>query len=149
MAIRFYRTNDEFGEFSNFSRHSFTLEGHKWKTSEHYFQAHKFAGKPDFFEVMKTNTPGDAARMGRDRKRPLRKDWESVKDGIMMKALRAKFAAHDDLRLLLLSTNDEELIEDTTDDYYWGCGTEGTGKNMLGKLLVRLRGELRESLRAQ
>jgi N-glycosidase YbiA len=143
MAIYFYRAGDEYGEFSNFSRHSFSLEGHKWKTSEHYFQAQKFAGTPHFFEVMKTPNPGAAARMGRDRKRPLRKDWESVKDGVMMKALRAKFAAYPELVTLLLSTNDEELIENTTDDYYWGCGTNGTGKNMLGKLLVKLREEVK------
>jgi predicted NAD-dependent protein-ADP-ribosyltransferase YbiA (DUF1768 family) len=31
-----------------------------------------------------------AARMGRSRKRPLRKDWESVKDQVMHEAVRAK-----------------------------------------------------------
>jgi len=33
----------------------------------------------------------------------------------------------------------EELIEQTSTDYYWGCGTNGTGKNMLGKILMQVR----------
>jgi N-glycosidase YbiA len=148
MAIYFYRVEDEYGEFSNFSRHSFSLEGHKWKTSEHYFQAQKFVGTPHYGEVMRASSPGEAARAGRDRKRPLRKDWESVKDGVMMKALRAKFAAYPELVTLLLSTNEEALIENTTNDYYWGCGTDGTGKNMLGRLLVKLREELKRETKS-
>lgn len=79
--------------------------------------------------------------MGRDRKKPLRKDWEQVKDEIMLCALRKKFETHKDIRDILLSTGEEELIENTTYDYYWGCGTEGNGKNMLGRLLMQVRKE--------
>ena len=32
-----------------------------------------------------------AAKMGRDRSRPLRKDWEQVKDELMRTAVAAKF----------------------------------------------------------
>ena len=39
-----------------------------------------------------------AALMGRSRKRPLRTDWESVKDSIMHGAVLAKFTQHADLR---------------------------------------------------
>ncbi|STI76904.1 swarming motility protein [Escherichia coli] len=45
-----------------------------------------------------------AARMGRDRSKPLRKNWESVKEQVMRKALRAKFEQHPELRALLLAT---------------------------------------------
>ncbi len=43
----------------------------------------------------------------------------------------------------LLATGDEELIENAPNDYYWGCGADGTGLNMTGKLLMELRTELR------
>lgn len=43
---------------------------------------------------------------------------------------------------ILLNTDDEEIIEVTSNDYYWGCGTNGTGKNMLGKILMKVRDEL-------
>jgi N-glycosidase YbiA len=61
----------------------------------------------------------------------------------MRQALRAKFTQHPDIQKILLETGNEELIENTTKDHYWGCGSTGTGKNMLGKLLMELRDELR------
>jgi predicted NAD-dependent protein-ADP-ribosyltransferase YbiA (DUF1768 family) len=41
--------------------------------------------------------------------------------------------------MLLLSTGNATLIEDSPMDFYWGCGSDGTGKNMLGKILMEYR----------
>jgi N-glycosidase YbiA len=143
MAVYFYSTKDPFGEFSNFSRHPIEIDGLLWPTSEHYFQAQKFDDR-DYQERIRT-TPSAmiAARLGRSRKVPIRADWEEIKDDTMYRAVSAKFQAHADLKELLLSTGDEEIIEKTTGDHYWGCGTDGTGKNMLGIILMRVRDELR------
>jgi len=145
MTIYFYRVEDEFGEFSNFAGFPIELEGKRWPTSEHYFQAQKFVATDPAWSgaIRKANTPGLAARMGRDRKRPLRRDWESVKDQVMREALAAKFEQHPELAELLLSTGDEPLVEHTTNDNYWADGGDGSGKNMLGRLLVELRTRLR------
>jgi hypothetical protein len=143
MAVRFYKVNDEYGCFSNFSKHGFELEGKYWSTSEHYFQAQKFAGSTFEEEVRQAKSPMDAARMGRDRSKPLRHDWEEVKDEIMQRAVLQKFLTHNDIRDILISTGDEEIIEETTDDYYWGCGTTGMGKNVLGKILMEVRSILK------
>jgi ribA/ribD-fused uncharacterized protein len=86
-----------------------------------------------------------AARMGRSRKRPLRKDWESAKDRIMHEAVLAKFAQHADLREILLGTGDAEIVEHTVNDAYWGNGDDGSGENRLGQILMRVREELRSS----
>lgn len=43
-VVNFYSTTGEYGCFSNFSRHAIHLKGKRWPTSEHYFQAQKFAG---------------------------------------------------------------------------------------------------------
>jgi N-glycosidase YbiA len=143
MTIYFYSAREiPYGCFSNFSPHGFELDGKFWRTSEHYFQAQKFAGKPDEEEVRKAKTPKEAANMGRERKRPLRRDWESVKDNVMRKAVRKKFETHKDIREILLATGDEMLVENTSGDYYWGCGTDGSGKNMLGKILMEVRAAL-------
>ncbi len=90
--------------------------------------------------------PMKAAEMGRERSRPLRRDWEAVKDDVMRRAVRRKFEAHDDIRAVLFSTGDEEIIEDAPRDYYWGRGADGSGKNMLGKILMEVRAELRHGL---
>jgi ribA/ribD-fused uncharacterized protein len=143
--IRFYSVSDEFGCFSNFSPHPICLRGKTWPTSEHYFQAQKFAGTPDEEEVRRVKSPMIAARMGRSRKRPLRKDWESAKDRIMHEAVLAKFAQHADLREILLGTGDAEIVEHTVNDAYWGNGDDGSGENRLGQILMRVREELRSS----
>jgi N-glycosidase YbiA len=73
-VIHFYTTIGRYGCFSNFSRHPIKLGGKTWPTSEHYFQAQKFAGTEHEEEVRKASTAMIAARMGRDRRRPLRRD---------------------------------------------------------------------------
>ncbi|MES2463664.1 MAG: NADAR family protein, partial [Armatimonadota bacterium] len=78
--------------------------------------------------------------------RPLRTDWNEVKEDVMRRALQAKFATHVSLRELLLSTGSEEIVENAPGDAYWGIGRDGTGKNRLGFLLMELRGELRKAL---
>jgi N-glycosidase YbiA len=75
---------------------------------------------------------------------PLRADWEAVKDDVMRKAVLRKFERHAALRAVLLDTGDEEIIENSPIDPYWGCGADGLGLNMLGKILMETRTALRE-----
>jgi N-glycosidase YbiA len=143
MAVYFYNTQEPYGCFSNFSRHGFKLDELYWLTSEHYFQAQKFLGQPDYEIIRLVKTPKEAATKGRERSRPLRLDWEEIKDDVMTKAVLKKFQTHQDIRDILLSTGDEEIIENAPGDYYWGCGKNGTGKNRLGQILMDVRRKLR------
>lgn len=147
-AIYFYHQDRPYGFFSNFSPHPIRLRGREWPTSEHFFQAQKFEGQPYEEEIRLARTPGLAARLGRSRAVPLRSDWEGVKDDVMREALRAKFTQHEDLRVHLLVTGTAKLVEHTRLDSYWGDGGDGTGRNILGRLLMELRDELRRSARA-
>ncbi|GHO80941.1 hypothetical protein KSD_87120 [Ktedonobacter sp. SOSP1-85] len=143
MPIYFYTAREEpHGCFSNFSRHGIDLDGAWWPTVEHYFQAQKFAGTPYANKIRTAFTPKQAADLGRSRQHPLRPDWEQVKDEIMLKAVRRKFELHAHLRKLLLATGAEELIENAPSDYYWGCGSDGSGQNKLGQILMQVRMEL-------
>ena len=147
MTIYFYSTREEpYGCFSNFSAHGFELDGVYWPTSEHYFQAQKFIGTPHVEQIRQVKTPKEAAKMGRERKRPLRQDWEEMKDDIMRKAVLCKFETHANIREVLVSTGDEELIENSPIDYYWGCGKDGSGKNKLGLILMEVREILRQRI---
>jgi len=145
MTIGFYSAQGQYGCFSNFSRHSFWLDDKQWQTSEHYFQAQKFLNTEYYDLVHKAKSPREAATLGRNRSFPLRQDWEEVKEDAMRQALHAKFTQNKEIKEVLLSTHDQDLVEETTDDYYWGCGIDRTGKNRLGVLLVELRNKLIQS----
>jgi N-glycosidase YbiA len=141
--ILFYRVNEPYGEFSNFAPYPLELKGKAWPTSEHYFQAQKFAGTDQEEAIRRAESPVVAATLGRSREQMLRLGWEGVKDDIMRDALRAKFTQHPQLQALLLATGDAELVEHTTNDRYWADGGDGGGKNRLGQLLMELRTQLR------
>jgi ribA/ribD-fused uncharacterized protein len=148
MTIYFHlEREDPYGVFSNFSPHGVEMDGEWWPTTEHWFQAQKFAGTMHAEAVRRARTPKDAADIGRDRSRPLRADWERVKDDVMRRAVLRKFETHRKLRELLLATGDEAIVENAPGDYYWGCGADGSGRNMLGKILVETRAILRERSR--
>lgn len=143
-SVLFYSTRGPYGCLSNFYPAPLVLDGKRWPTSEHYFQAQKFAGTPHEEEVRQARTPAAAAALGRSRKLPLRPDWQAVKDAVMRRVVCAKFSQHDDLRDVLLGTGDALLIEHTDKDSYWGDGGDGSGRNRLGEILMSVRDELRQ-----
>lgn len=146
MEIKFYRERDPYGFLSNFYRAPIEIDGLIYPTTEHYFQAMKFVGTDYAEKIRLAAGPMTAARLGRSRKHKLRIDWELVKEDIMLKALRAKFRQHHSLWGGLLQTGDAILIEHTANDRYWGDGGDGSGKNRLGVLLMKVRDEFRSKL---
>ncbi|MEM8670368.1 MAG: NADAR family protein [Planctomycetota bacterium] len=142
--IKFYRVEERYGCFSNFAPCPIVIDGLEWPTSEHYFQGQKFVGTEHEEAIRCVGSPMTAARMGRDPDRPLREDWERVKEDVMREAVRAKFMQHKKERNILLSTRDAILIEHTSNDAYWGDGGDGTGRNRLGQILMEIRDELND-----
>jgi ribA/ribD-fused uncharacterized protein len=167
-TIHFYDPKDEYGEFSNFYMKSpITIEGKIYPTTEHYFQAAKFLGpkaskhsKKYSAIIAGQNTPGKTAHLARQRIHgrwawqkelndiieeymalgvKLRPEWESIKDNIMRRAVYAKFSQHEKLKNVLCSTGDSILVEHTRRDSYWGDAGDGSGKNMLGQVLMETR----------
>lgn len=139
----------EFGFLSNFFPSVIKVDGKKFPTVEHAFQAEKTNDPKERKKIQEATSPGKAKRLGR--KATLRKDWESIKIGVMEKLLRLKFK-NPDLRNRLLETNDEELVEGTTGwcDNFWGIcscpkciGSNKKGQNNLGKLLMKIRNEIK------
>lgn len=72
----------------------------------------------------------------------LRTDWDDVKVTVMYEIVHNKFAQNPDIRDLLVATDDAEIVEGNYwNDTFWGV-CNGTGKNMLGKILMRVRKEM-------
>jgi ribA/ribD-fused uncharacterized protein len=150
MTIYFYKVSDPYGCFSNFSLHPIEIEGLHWQTVEHYYQAQKFVGSENqgLIQVIReVETPVEAAKLGRDRTLKLRSDWEQVKQLVMWQGVLTKFLTHTDIQAILLSTGEQAIVEDSPTDYYWGCGQDKTGQNQLGRILMKVRQEIRLRLR--
>jgi ribA/ribD-fused uncharacterized protein len=132
---------------SNFYWNEIEFEGITYPTNEHFFQAMKTLNIGERQKIANCLTPGQAKRMGRQV--ALRPDWEEVKEDIMFLGLCLKFA-DEQLADWLVETGDEPLEEGTTwHDNEWGnCSCPKCknieGKNKLGKLLMKVRGMIRE-----
>lgn len=144
--ILFYDKNKPYYEFTNFSAHPVVYNGKRYPTSEHLFQSFKFIdAHPEIAEYIRTcgDRPMAAFDEAHRYQSWVRPDWRQVNIVKMEEALRLKFTQHKRLRQLLLDTGDDELIEDSPRDYFWGVGADYSGRNELGKALERLRQELR------
>lgn len=141
------RFEGQYDFLSNFYPSTFEWHGRIYPTVEHFFQAAKANNQEDYEMVMREPGPGGAKHAGRNVQ--LRSDWEEIKNKVMYTALKEKFAIPE-LRKKLLATGEEILIEGNSwHDNYWGictcakCKANRTGKNTLGKLLMKLREEIK------
>lgn len=135
---------------SNFYRYPLLHQGLVFRTAEHAYQCAKIAHHGDMAIsfVKNADTPGAAKKLVRNLSIPA--DWDSRRVGVMLDILRAKFARHlpsgsqNLLRSWLDGTEDCLLVEGNAwGDTFWGQCPIGEGENMLGKLLMQVRGEIR------
>jgi len=125
---------------SNFYPSSVKLDGEVYPTVEHAYQAAKTLKRGERKRIREAETAGNAKKLGRKLK--LRPWWDSMRLEVMESLLRQKFRKGQ-LRQALLDTGNEELVEGNWwGDTYWGV-CNGRGENHLGKLLMKIRKELR------
>lgn len=129
----------EYFFLSNFYECPIIYDGRTFQSTEAAFQSAKTLNPKLRDEFTKLN-PSESKRVGNSVK--LREDWEEVKLQVMEDVLRIKFKPGSELAQRLLATGDEELVEGNTwRDRVWGV-YNGKGENHLGKLLMKIRGEL-------
>ena len=130
---------------SNFA-YSDVLYGEEWyNTVEHAYQAAKTNDKEEQKSIRNALSPGDAKSLGQ--KATLIPEWEEVKFDIMLNLLRKKFT-NTELGDQLAMTCNHILVEgNSRHDNTWGvcyCSKcNGWGRNHLGRLLMKVREELR------
>lgn len=137
--IFFWTRYSKHGYCSNFYWSPIEIGGKVYPTTEHYFQACKTLDPEGHEMIRNLATPREAKIVGY--RVSLRPGWEKMKEGVMLKGLRAKFTQHLNLKEKLLSTGDAILHEDSPWDSYWGYA-KGRGQDRLGILLMQVREEL-------
>ena len=129
---------------SNFWLVTVEYNGQTYISAEHAYQAAKATCFQDTHRIMQCLTPVQAKRLGGQIK--MRKDWEEVKVTVMLEILRAKFTQDPQMQAWLLNTGDHDLVEGNKwGDTFWGV-CNGHGRNMLGKLLMQVRNEIRSTI---
>lgn len=150
----------DFYVLSNFS--SFNViwtDNYRFQTAEHCYHWLKFATGEENGRlggalpteaavkisklIMDAPSAHDAFQIAQTNKALRRADWDDVKVEKMRLILRAKVQQHEYVRRKLLATGDRELVENSWRDDFWGWGPNRDGQNMLGKLWMEIRAELR------
>jgi ribA/ribD-fused uncharacterized protein len=130
----------EYRWLSNFYRCNVILDDIIYPSVEHAYQAAKTLNLRDRELIRRKPTAGMAKRYGKIV--VMRPDWNDVRLAIMEDLVRQKFLTSS-MERLLLSTGDAELIEGNYwGDTFWGV-CRGVGENHLGKILMKIREELK------
>ena len=132
----------EYRWLSNFAPVEIRIDGEFYSSVEHAYQSEK-SDDPDWKEYCKLET--NPTQIKRQSKNViLRKDWDAVKDDIMMDCLEQKYS-QEPYRQKLIDTKNEQIQEGNYwGDTYWGVDLKtGKGENRLGKMIMKIRGELR------
>lgn len=129
----------EYEFLSNFANVPVVFKGIKFLNSEAAFQIQKCVEREKEFENL---NPSKAKRLGR--RVEIRSDWDDVRLDVMYEVVKNKFMQNKKERKLLIETGDAVLIEGNTwKDTFWGV-CNGIGENNLGKILMKVRDEIKE-----
>lgn len=151
-VIRFgSKKEGDYTEFSHMFESPVKLDGKDYASVAHYINSVKYldpakAGVADDAGNVKAENIRNEKNAGKVRvmglgKEHTRPDWDSVRVGLLKKALLAKFSSHSALKDKLLATGDA-LLEDSNQDDFWGIGKDGKGANQAGVALMQVRAEL-------
>ncbi len=134
--------NGPYRFLSNFWPCVVYMDGKPYPSLEHAYQAAKTLDEDERAWVRVSSVAGLAKRRGQ--RVTMREDWARIKKRVMFKLVKDKFTRDESLKTKLLETGNDLLVEDNTwGDTYWGkC--DGKGKNHLGKILMRVRNQLRQ-----
>ena len=128
---------------SNFYESDFRIGSFIYPTMEHYFQSQKSSNHWERIDILMADGPKEAKQMGREVEE-LRDNWETKRLIYMWKGLNAKFDQSKYLKKYLLHTGNAELVENSPYDSFWGRGKDWEGENKLGKMLMKLREDLKD-----
>ncbi len=158
--IGFFHEDEDYGCFSNWYPAGFEYV-HHFDNSEQFMMYHKVImfRKYDFAnQILQTSDPAECKKIAGQKFPEFNADiWEKTCYTIVKRSIKAKFIQNEDIRKELLSTGNELLAECSPFDKKWGIGidindpdrlvvSKWKGKNLLGRILMEVREEIREEI---
>ena len=145
--------------FSNWHDSKFEIDGHKFNNAEQYMMWSKAVLMNDFDtakKIMNTTDPRTIKALGKEVKNFKSDLWDKLKFDIVYTGCEAKFTQNEKLKKALMDTGDKELVEASPFDKIWGIGLDEEaarktdsknwpGENLLGKILTKLREDLKKN----
>jgi ribA/ribD-fused uncharacterized protein len=151
-VVVFRKTNETFGGLSNMAPGFPVIVNQvRFMTSEALYQCCRYPDAPEVQKLIASQSSPMTAKMKSKRYRDAtRADWDNIRVRVMRWCLRVKLAENlTTFGQLLLSTGDKPIVEHSAKDQFWGAkaqdGEALTGVNVLGRLLMELREQLRSS----
>lgn len=145
--------------FSNWHPAKFEIDGVKFHNTEQHMMWSKAVLMNDLdtaSKIMATTDPRTIKALGREVKNFKADLWDKVRFDVVYNGCYAKFTQNEKLKKALMETGDKTLVESSPYDKLWGIGLDEEnamktdpkdwpGQNLLGKVLTKLRDELKKS----
>ena len=161
--IGFFHENEAFGCFSNWYQAEFDYAGKHFVNTEQFMMYHKVLmfHKYDLADqIMRTSDPSKCKKIAGQKFPEFDSElWEKTCRTIVKRGVKAKFSQNKDILKVLLGTGNSLLSECSPYDRKWGIGIDISdpdrfviakwkGKNLLGRILMEVREELRQEIQS-
>lgn len=154
-TLAFYSRNAILSNF--YLKAPFALDGATFSSTEKYYQYQKACSFNDMEtarSIMKEDDPLTCSRLGKEVKNYENSTWMAQAEETLLRANTAKFLQNEQARNELLASGDKVLAE-STKNKTWGSGlalsdidalneTKWPGKNLMGKILMKIRSDLKK-----
>ena len=163
-CVFFWKELQENGYLSNWHQdHPFVLDGVSFDCAERAMmrdKAERFKDSNIAAQILglPKNSQRELKRLGQKVKNFDQIVWDATKYEIVKRAVLQKFIQNVDIAHKLLSTGDKMLVEASPYDKIWGIGytaqqalkvpIDKWAENLLGKILMEVRTELRLALKS-
>jgi ribA/ribD-fused uncharacterized protein len=131
--------------FSNYSAHMIDVDGVLYPTLEHAYHAARYTDPKIKEEIRTARSPFLAWKLSQHYKAMQDPSFPERKVDAMESLIRRKCEQHDDVRTALIDSGEQEIRKHITTgppaDGFWDDGDDGTGKNIIGMLWMRVRSE--------
>ncbi len=156
-VVTFYSTGKPYGFLSNWYPSPFEFCGHTFPTAEHWMmwqKAQLFGDQRKAAAILRATDLNEVKGLGRQVEPYVEAAWEEVRLPVMRVGLRQKFLQNEQLLNDLLSTGMAAIAEAAPNDRIWGIGIgvddpkandpgQWRGRNLLGRVLMEVRSDLR------
>jgi ribA/ribD-fused uncharacterized protein len=147
--------------FSQWTPCTFEVDGVTYNCAEQFMMAEKarvFKDEEARELILKETSPKKQKAIGRKVKNYDNDVWEKERYEVVKKGNFHKFTQNEEMKKALLDTADKTIAEASPFDRIWGIGlgkthkdaydmTKWRGRNLLGKILMDIRDELKSEKR--